>query len=124
MPTTESGDGWTVAVDDGVMIWEFQPGMELSAFADDAYPVFEELLRSYDIEAMVTVVDLKDPFNQAVFTIWEESAQRAEEAGITRWAVVADGIKALSLRGKIDTGGLAVFTSEDRDEATEWARSE
>jgi hypothetical protein len=73
---------------------------------------------------MVTVVDLKDPFNQAVFTIWEESAQRAEEAGITRWAVVADGIKALSLRGKIDTGGLAVFTSEDRDEATEWARSE
>ena len=105
------------------MIREFQPGMELPAFADDACPAFEESLRFHDIGATITVVDLDDPFNQTVFTIWEDSAQRADEAGTTRRAVVTDGIKSLSLRGKIDTDELAVFTSEDRTEAIEWARS-
>jgi len=123
MSVTESGDGWSVEVDDGVMVWEFEPGMELAAFADDAYPVFENLLGSHDVDAMVTAVNLDDPFNEAVFGIWEESAGRADEAGVNRWAVVADGIKALSLRGKIDTAGLETLTTEDRAEAVEWAHS-
>jgi hypothetical protein len=123
MAASESGDRWTVEVDDSVMIWEFLPGMELSAFRDDAYPVFEDLLRTRSIEAMVTVVKLDDPFTEEVFGVWEQSAQRADQAGVDRWAVVADGIKAISLRGKIDTGGLDTHTTEDRVEAVEWARS-
>jgi hypothetical protein len=104
------------------MIWEFLPGMELSAFRDDAYPVYERLLDEHDIEGMITVVKLEDAFNQEVFEIWEQSALRAENAGIERWAVVADGIKALSLRGKLNTGGLDTLTTEDRTEAVDWAR--
>lgn len=123
MSVSESGDRWTVEVDDGVMIWEFLPGMELSAFRDDAYPVFEDLLNTHSVEAMVTVVELDDPFTDEVFGVWEQSAKRAEQAGIDRWAVVADGIKAISLRGKIDTGGLDTHTTEDRTEAVEWAKS-
>lgn len=122
MSVQQRGDGWTVEVDDGVMTWEFLPGMELSAFRDDAYPVYERLLDEHDIVGMITVVKLDDAFNQDVFEIWEQSALRAEKAGIERWAVVADGIKALSLRGKVDTGGLDTLTTEDRTEAVEWAR--
>lgn len=122
MSVSEAGDGWTVEVDDGVMIWEFLPGMELSAFKEEAYPTYEDLLRTYDIGGMVTVVDLEDAFNEDVFEVWEKSSQRAETAGVERWAVVADGIKALSLRGKVDTGGLGTLTPEDRAEAVEWAR--
>lgn len=122
MSVSHSGDGWTVTIDDSVMIWEFLPGMELQSFQSEAYPVFEELLADHDVTGMVTVVKLDDAFTSDVFEVWEKSAQRAEEGGISKWAVVADGIKALSLRGKVDTGGLETFTTEDRTEAVEWAK--
>jgi hypothetical protein len=122
MSVQERGDGWTVEVDGSVIIWEFLPGMELPAFREDAYPVYERLLDDHDIDAMVTIVKLEDAFGADVFDVWEQSAMRAEQAGIERWAVVADGIKALSLRGKVDTGGLDTLTTEDRTEAVEWAR--
>jgi len=122
MSSSESGDRWTVEVTDGVMIWEFLEGMELDAFETEAFPVYERLLSEHDADGMVTVVGLDDPFTEAVFDVWEESAKRADEAGIGRWAVVAEGIKSISIRGKIDTGGLEVYTTEDRSEAIEWAR--
>ncbi len=122
MSVSRTGDGWTVEIDDGVIIWEFLPGMELSSFKEDAYPVFEELVEAHDLNAMVTVVELADPFNSETFEVWEQSAQRAETAGIERWGIVADGIKAISLRGKVDTGGLETLTGEDRTEVIEWAQ--
>jgi hypothetical protein len=123
MEESHSGDGWTVELEDGVMVWEFLPGMELEAFRDEAYPIYEELLTGYDIGGMVTVVKLDDAFTGEVFDVWEKSAQRAEQGGIERWAVVADGIKAISLRGKVDAGDLETLTTEDRTEAVEWARA-
>jgi hypothetical protein len=123
MQQRQTGDGWTVEVQDNIMIWEFLPGMELSAFKEDAYPVFEDLLTSNDFDGMVTDVRIDDPFTKEVFSIWEKSAQRAAEAGIERWAVVAEGISAISLRGKVNTGGLETLTTEDRSEAIEWAKA-
>lgn len=122
MAATERGDGWTVEIDDSVMVWEFLPGMELSAFIEDAYPVFEDLLATYDVTGMVTVVKLDDPFTEDVFEVWEKTAKRLNKAGVDRWAVVADGIKAISLRGKITVGSLETYTTENRTEAVEWAR--
>jgi hypothetical protein len=122
MPDTERGDGWTVAVTDGVMIWEFLDGMDLGSFSEDAFPVFERIVTNRDVTGMVTVVDLDDPFDDSVFDVWEDTARLAAQNGVDRWAVVADGIKKLSLRSKIDTGSLDTFTTEDRDEAVEWVR--
>lgn len=123
MSVSKSGERWTVEVYNGVMIWEFLPGMGLRAFRENAYPVFEELLHRHAIEAMVTVVKFDDAFTDDVFNIWEKSAKRADQAGVERWAVVADGIEAVSLRGKVDTGDLETFTTEARTEAVEWAQS-
>lgn len=123
MSVTESGDGWTAELEDGVLIWEFLEGMELSAFKTEAYDVYEELLGNYNIDAMVTHVQMADPFDSDTFEVWERSAQKADSAGIKRWAVVADGITAISLRGKIDTGDLETLTTEDRTEAVEWAEA-
>lgn len=72
---------------------------------------------------MATLVDLDDPFGGAVSDIREESAGWAENAGVARWGVAADGITPISFRGRIDIGGLETYTTEDRDEAVEWARS-
>jgi hypothetical protein len=124
MEDSYRGDGWTVELEDSVMVWEFLPGMELAAFRGEAYPIFEDLLTEHDITGMVTVVKLDDAFNADVFEVWETSAQRAETGGVERWAVVADGIKAISLRGKVNTGGLETLTTEDRTEAVEWARAD
>jgi hypothetical protein len=123
MVVSKTGDRWTVEVDDAVMIWEFLPGMELAAFREGAYPVFEDLLESHDIDGMVTVVQLDDPFTADVFEVWEQTGQRLDRSNVDRWAVVADGIKAISLRGKIDVGDLDTLATEDRTEAVEWARS-
>jgi hypothetical protein len=122
MSVTEQGDGWTVEVTDGVMIWEFLDGMNLESFKEDAFPVFERIVTTHDVTGMVTVVGLDDPFNESVFQVWEETARRAGQNGVDRWAVVADGIKKLSLRGKIDTSSLDTFTTENRTEAVEWAK--
>ena len=121
MPISHSGDGWTVELDDGVMVWEFLPAMELDSFRDEAYPIYDDLLTDHDVDGMVTVVKLDDAFTGEVFDVWEKSTQRAERAGVERWAVVADGIKAISLRGKVDAGELETLTTEDRSEAVEWA---
>jgi len=122
MAQKQRGDGWTVEIRDNIMVWEFLSGMDVSSFEADAYPVYEDLVSKHDLDGMVTVVELEDPFTPEAFEVWEKSAQRAKRAGLERWAVVADGIKALSLGGKIDTGGLDTLTTEDRTEAIEWAQ--
>ena len=122
MSVTERGDSWAVEVTDGVMIWEFLDGMDLESFREEAFPVFERIVTTRDVTGMVTVVDFDDPFSDSVFEVWEETAQRAAQNGVDRWAVVADGIKKLSLRSKIDAGDLDTFTTETRPEAVEWVR--
>lgn len=120
MAEIRSGAGWTVEVDDGVMIWEFRPGMNLAAFKEEAYPVYEDLLQDREFDGMITHVKLGAPFNDEVFSLWEQGAKRAHEAGIGRWALVVRGIKSLSLQNRIDVDGLETMTTEDLDEAIEW----
>ena len=122
MNQIETGSGWRVKTEGNVMIWEFLSGMELSAFEDEAYPVFEELLSTGEFDGLVTDVRLDEPFTAETFAVWEESAQRASEADIARWAVVATGIKAISLTGKLDTGGMETLKTEQRSDAIEWAQ--
>lgn len=122
MRQKQSGDNWHVAVDGSVMVWEFQPGMALSAFSEEAYPVYEGLLGRYDVTAMVTDIQLEDPFDDEAFTMWERAAEHAAAAGVDRWAIVAEGIKSISLRGKVEVGDLETLATEDRAEAMEWAR--
>lgn len=124
MSITKRGNGWTVEIDDGVMVWQFLSNMELDAFEREAYPVYDRLLDSYNIDGMVTVVNLEDPFTSDVFALWEESVDRAQAAGVERWAVVADGIKAISLQGKVDVGNVETFTSENRTEALDWVHQD
>ena len=122
MSRQESGTGWTAQYDDGAIIFEFRPGMPLSAFGDEAFPVYDRYLRTKDATGLVTVVELEDPFDASTFEVWEKTAQRGVEGDLDRWAVVADGIKGISLRGKIDTDDLETKVTDDRTEAIEWAQ--
>ncbi|SFC08722.1 hypothetical protein SAMN05444422_104194 [Halobiforma haloterrestris] len=97
--------------------------MDLEAFETEAYPVYEDLLAERDVETLVTVVELEEPFTREAFEVWERAALKASDAGVDRWALVADGAKALSLRGQIDVGDLDVCTTEERTEAFAWAET-
>lgn len=113
---------WNVEVSDGVLVWTFPAGMDQNAFGEDAFEEYEQLLDRHDVAAMVTVIELEDPFGTETFEVWETAAERAAAEGIDRWAIVADGLKSISLRSHVDQPGLEVFTTEDRTEAVEWAR--
>lgn len=121
MTISRSGEAWTIAVDDSVIIWKFLPGTGLANFEHSAFPVFEEFLTTYDIESLLTIIQLEDPFTRSVFDTCEKSARLADDAGVQKWAIVAEGIKDVSLTGEITTGDLAVVTTEDREKALEWA---
>lgn len=93
--------------------------MELSAFGGKACEAYEELLE-HDICIILTVVTFEGPFTGEVFDVWEQSALRADQAGLKRWAVVADGITAISPGRKVDSGSLETTTTENRSEAVAW----
>jgi hypothetical protein len=115
---------WSVSVDRNVLVWEFPEGMELSEFGESAWNRYVDLLDRHDVRGMVTVVEMDDPFDADTFEVWQRSARKGTEEGIERWAVVADGIKAMSVRSQLDVPELSVETFDTRDDATEWARNE
>ena len=71
--------------------------MELSKFKQEAYPVYKDILseNGEEVNGMVTVIELDDPFNDEAFKVWENAGQKAQEEGIDRWALVADGLTKL-----------------------------
>jgi hypothetical protein len=119
--SARSGEHWQARLVDDVLVYEFQAGMDTDEFGGDAYDAYTDFLAREDVTAMVTVVNMDDPFGPDAFETWERSASVAVDHGIERWAVVAEGIKQLSLKSKLDVAGLAVFTTDSRDEALDWA---
>lgn len=120
MTISRSGEAWTITVDDDVIVWKFLPGTGLAVFERSAFPVFEEFLMTYDINSYLTVIQVEDPFTKSMFDTCEKSARLADDADVEKWAVVAEGIKDVPLTTEIETGDLAVKTTEDRGKARAW----
>lgn len=53
----------------------------------------------------------------------ERMASLAADNGIERVGLVGEAIKALAAKRAFDDLGLAVYTTEDREDAIEWARN-
>ncbi|MDG5778242.1 hypothetical protein VB773_05060 [Haloarculaceae archaeon H-GB2-1] len=111
---------WSVDVTDGVMVWRFPDGMNQEEFGQSAYERFTELLDEHDVHGMVTEVEITDAFSAETFEVWERSGREAAAAGVERWAVVAEGIKSLSLKSQVSVADLDIYTTEEFDEAMAW----
>jgi hypothetical protein len=119
------GTNWSLEYEDGVVIGRFLEGMPLSAFEEECYPAFEEILGEHreDIVATADLVRLEDPFGEDVLEIWEQAARESSQLpNYGRAALVADGIKKVSLKNKLKVPKAEIETFEDHDEAIEWAR--
>lgn len=119
--TTEA---WDVEQTGDVLVFEFGADMDISAFGEEAWATYTDMLEREAVGAVVTVVETEDPFDAATFDVWERSGDRAVEAGVVRWAVVGDRLKRMSTRSKLDTPGLEVEGFDDRGEALQWARGD
>lgn len=121
---SESGSNWDVKSEGETLVWTFKEGMDLSKFKEEAYPTYERILQDEGekVNGMVTIINFDNPFNKDAFEVWEKAGKKASEEGIERWAVVAEGITKHSLHGKVDVDGLKVHSTEDKEEALDWAR--
>jgi hypothetical protein len=122
MAPSRTGEEWTVKVRGDTLVWIFLPRLDPALFEHSAADAHEELLDMYDIEGMVTVVKREDPFTEDVFRLWQIVVESAAAAGVGRWAAVADGIEDISLHNKVSVDGLETYTTEDRDDAIQWAQ--
>ena len=124
LSVSDSGDKWSVKSEGDTLVWKFEEGMELSKFKQEAYPLYKELVSEHteEINGMVTVIELDDAFNEEAFKVWENAGQKAQDEGIERWALVADGLTKISLKGKLDYDDLEVKAFEDSSEAIDWSR--
>jgi hypothetical protein len=122
MSQLDQVDGWEMEHTGEVLVFEFGPDMELEAFGEDAWEAYTEMLSRERVCAIVTVVEVEDPFDAATFDVWERSGHLAAERGVERWAVVGDRLKRMSTRSKLDVEGLEVEGFDDRAEALAWAR--
>ena len=122
----KEGESWSLTYDDGVVIGKFDEGMKLEAFEAEVYPAFEDILAAHkhDIVATADHVRISDPFSRDIFDVWEEAAREsAMLPNYERAALTAEGIKAISLRGKLSIPGAEFQTFDDHETAIEWART-
>lgn len=118
-----TSNDWSAEVHRDVLVFEFDAGMDQSEFGDSAWKEYTTLLERDDVSGLVTVVRMDDAFDADTFDVWNRSGRKAVDEGITKWAIVAEGLKSMSLRSQLDVPGLDVHTTADRQEAIEWVRS-
>lgn len=123
----EAGDNWSLEYADGIVIGTFEEEMRMSAFEEEAYPAFERILDEHaaDIVGTADLVNIADPFDKNVFEVWEDAAaETAQLPNMERAGIAADGIKAISLAGRLSVPGIEVETFDTHAEAIEWARGD
>ncbi|WP_135667352.1 STAS/SEC14 domain-containing protein [Halorhabdus rudnickae] len=125
MATQKSAD-WEFYADDGVIIGEFPEATELTGpESDKMVAAFTDLLERSDTDSHVTILRSSEPYSKEGQENLRQSALASVDHGVTRWAVVADGTKKLTMKTTVDVEGLTVeaFDLEETDAAIEWARN-
>ena len=118
-----SANNWSCEVNQDVLVFEFEEGMDQSEFGGAAWEEYTTRIEDHDVSGLVTVVRVDDAFKPETFEVWNRSGQKAVQEGVTDWAIVAEGLKSMSLKSQLDVPGLDVYTTDDRRDAIEWVRS-
>ncbi len=120
------GENWILEVDDGVLVAQFEKGIDFDAFGDEAFPAFKEILAAHgdDIVGSANLVTVEDHLDNDVYTVWEAAADKYEELGTyQRGAFVAEGITKFSLKSSLDVRGAENRAFDDFETAIEWVRT-
>lgn len=117
---------WSVSIEDDLVVWRFPEDMDGDVFAgDELFERWREILLEENPKRVVIVTRVDDPFSREAFEQWVKAARLGYDHGLERGAVVATGIKRMSLMGQLDNvPGLDLCITEDEEEAFEWIRSD
>jgi len=114
---------WELYVEGNVLVANFSDGMPSDA--DEYAKVneqFEDLADKSSVNAHLSVLNMSSSLNKDVFEKAKEAAEVGTEYGITKWAVVSDGIKSMALSSQIkDVDGVEVETFNNEADALAWA---
>ena len=119
-----SAKDWELYLDENVLVANFSEGMPSDG--DEYAKVnarFEELAKQDGATAHLSLLNMSSSLNKDVFEKAREAAEVGSEYGITKWAIVSDGIKSMALSSQVrDVPGVDVLTANNVEEALEWAK--
>ncbi|GAB3705779.1 hypothetical protein [Halorubrum pallidum] len=114
---------WKLWADENVVYAKFPEGMpaEESEFIR-INERFEELAEKERVDAHISIIQMESSLPREVIEKAAEAAKAGKPHGITRWALVSNGIKGMAFASsvkKID--GIDAKSFKDVEEAEEWA---
>lgn len=114
---------WELWTEENVVYARFREGMpaDESEFAR-INERFEELAEKGQVDAHVSIVEMESPLPKEVVQKAAEAAKAGKPHGITKWALVSNGIKGMAFANsvkKID--GVEAESFKDEAEARDWA---
>lgn len=114
---------WELWTDENVLYAKFPEGMpaDESEF-DRINERFEELAENERVDAHVSVIQMESSLPKEVVQKAAEAARAGKPHGITKWALVSNGIKGMAFASSIrEIDGIDTKSFKDLDEAKEWA---
>lgn len=119
---TPADRDWRMYVEGSVAVVEFPPGTVFDAETAAAVERrWEDVVVREGVTGHVVVIEAEDSMDFEALDAVESAARTGVDHGVRRWAVVADDIKRLAVKNRVDVPGLEVLTTDDREEAMAWA---
>lgn len=123
--TPSSGDDqdWELSVEGSVIVGRFarEMAVDMETFLDVGEE-WSDLVTRDGVTAHVAIFETEESIGWEVLDAMERAAEMGVDSGIERWAIVADGVKRLAVKNRVEMPGLDVMTTDDPEEAFEWAR--
>ena len=114
---------WELYIEDSVVVANFSDGMPSDA--DEYSKVneqFETLAAREGVDAHLSLLNMSSSLNKDVFEKAREAAEVGTEYGISKWAIVSEGIKSMALSSQVrDVPGIEVETFDNEADALAWA---
>lgn len=114
---------WKLWVDENVLYAKFPEGMpaEETEFLR-INERFEELAEEEQVDAHVSIIQMESSLPKEVVEKAAEAAKAGKPHGITKWALVSNGIKGMAFASSVKKiEGIDAKSFKDVDEAEDWA---
>ncbi len=120
-----SDSQWELWAEENVVYAKFPEGMpaDPSEFTR-VNERFAELAEQEQVDAHVSIIQMESNLPKDVVAKAAEAAEAGKSHGITKWALVSNGIKGMAFSSSVqEIDGVNAKSFRDVDEATEWASS-
>lgn len=114
---------WKLWTEDNVVYAQFREGMP----ADESEfrqinERFEELAERERVDAHVSIIEMRSALPKGVVRKAAEAAKAGKPYGITKWALVSNGIKGMAFASSVkEIDGIEAKSFKDVAEAKDWA---